>query len=324
MDQIQSNLDSSSVEVDTRDLFAISFEFLKQAEGSDDFYDHENIVNVKKLIELYYRNINPDYGSIIENFKKKYIDNESMVEKNDSDEEKKGIGLVYDFIQNFDFNHKEFNIFVTGLEIHSLLYKPLDEKRQQDYEIKKDEVKRLIDEAKREKNMAKFKKAKEIQRNLKDEANFGGNMRSATAILKDTAVYVPDAEEAKAFYNQFLLPQKKEEFNRMVNNPNIFEYIDYCVETTAELIRVQPFGDGNKRTFRSLLNLMFKRRKLPPVYCNENEYQEYLDVLVNGMLSGDYTDLKHFYYFKICDSIYELDINPYLKKMNIEDNKKVL
>ena len=44
------NLVSSVVGEDTRDLFALSFEFYKQAEGSEDFYDHDNIESVKKLI----------------------------------------------------------------------------------------------------------------------------------------------------------------------------------------------------------------------------------------------------------------------------------
>lgn len=323
MDYENSNLVSSSVGDDTRDLFALSFEFLKQAEGSENFYNHDNIHSIKKLIELYYRNINPDYGYIMSNFRKKYIDNESMVEKNDSYEEKEGIGLVYDFIQKFDFDKDYFNIFITGLQIHSLLYKPIDEKREVEIDLKRSQAKTMFMEAKREKNLEKMHKAKALFKSLKDEIKFGGNMRNTTAYLKNTEVYVPSADEAKAFYNDYLSDEKKEEFNTMTQNPNIFEYIDYCVETTAELIRVQPFGDGNKRTFRSLLNLMFKRKNLPPVYCNENEYDEYLDVLIHGLRTGDYTDLKHFYYFKICDSIYELDVRPYLNKMALNNNKKL-
>lgn len=322
MEYENSNLVSSVVGEDTRDLFALSFEFYKQAEGSEDFYDHDNIESVKKLIELYYRSINPDYGSIMTNFKKKYIYNESKVEKNDSDEEQRGIGLVYDFIQNFNFDRDSFNIFMTGLQIHSLLYKPMDDKREEELAQKREDLKRMLDEAKKEKNLEKFRKAKEMQKALKDESKFGGNLRNATAFLRDTEVYVPSADEAVEFYNQFLKSDKVQEYEEMAQNSDIFEYIEYCVMTTAELIRVQPFADGNKRTFRSLLNLMFKRRNIPPVYCNENEYKEYLDVLIHGMSTGDYKDLKHFYYFKICDSIYELDVKPYLDRMATEKKGK--
>ena len=45
------------------------------------------------------------------------------------------------------------------------------------------------------------------------------------------------------------------------------------------------------------------------------------DALLKAIVENDYTDIINFYYFKICDSIYELDIVPYLEKKNKEETE---
>ena len=56
---------------------------------------------------------------MIFNFKRKYVYNESLVEKNDTKEQRQGIGLVYDFIQDYDVN-EPFNIFILTMKISNL------------------------------------------------------------------------------------------------------------------------------------------------------------------------------------------------------------
>ena len=63
---------------------------------------------------------------------------------------------------------------------------------------------------------------------------------------------------------------------------------------------------------------MFKQYNLPPVYVKTKEREEYKDALMKAMRNKDYTSLNQFYYYKICDSIYDLDIVEELKK---EDEK---
>ena len=143
--------------------------------------------------------------------------------------------------------------------------------------------------------------------------------------MQDFNVDVPDANEAARFFNSFASPDKKQEFNRYLKEADIFEYIDYAVRTTADLIGVQPFADGNKRTFRSVLNLMFKKKNLPPVYFVRKERAAYHKALEKAIGEHDYGDLIAFYYYKICDSIYELDFLSYIKENqdnDVKTNKK--
>ena len=55
---------------------------------------------------------------------------------------------------------------------------------------------------------------------------------------------------------------------------------------------------------------------LPPIYIREKERSEYHKAmnLVNN--EGDFTDIKNFYRYKVCDSIVELDINERVSSRN--------
>ena len=319
-----SNLLTSNVNQNIRDIFAMTFELYKIAELNKNLYKNQDKDLPKKLICLYYDEIKPDYSKMMYNFKKKYIINEAKVEKNDTKLEISGIGLVYDYIQNFDTNEDSFNIFITGLQIHQLLYKPLDDKNREKCEKQLSDAYKMQEEAKKEKNLDKYKKSRELLKELSNNyAAFGGALRNSEVLLNDLDVEVPSADEAKAFYNSYLSKEKCIEYQNMLSNMDIFNYIDYCVDTVTKLIKYQPFGDGNKRTFRSLLNLMFKNRNIPPVYISSHERKQYKNLLINALENDDYEGLHHFYYYKICDSIYELDIKPYLDKRKENKTKKL-
>ena len=140
---------------------------------------------------------------------------------------------------------------------------------------------------------------------------FGGNLRNGSVVLNKENIEVPPADEAKKYFQSFIGKKLPEvDFS---NSVSIFDYINSCIYVTTELIKTQPFNDGNKRTFRSLLNLMFKQYNLPPVYVKVKERKKYKDALMKAMRNKDYTLLNQFYYYKICDSIYDLDISEEIK-----------
>ena len=144
------------------------------------------------------------------------------------------------------------------------------------------------------------------------DTSFGGKLRDTEVYLYDSSVDVLPPKEAIKFFQKFLGDSEK--IMNDLKNKDTFEYINNCIKITTELIKAQPFSDGNKRTFRALLNLMFKYKGLPPVYITVKEKDEYKDALLKAMINDDYTSLNKFYYYKICDSIYELDIEPAIKK----------
>ena len=253
-----------------RELIVLIFEGYLIRKNEHRLYEKDSTIP-EQIISMYYQaNDEPPFRILYNNFKRKYLYNESRIDETLTEEERKGLERVYDYIKEYDFKTKKFDVFVEGLKIHSLLYSacPFPE--------------------------------------------FGGKLRDNMALLKDEIVEVPAASEAKKYFQSFIgyeLP--KVDFS---DPTSIFSYINACIYITTELIRNQPFTDGNKRTFRALLNLMFKQYNLPPVYVKTKEREEYKDALIKAMRNKNYTSLNQFYYYKICDSIYDLDIAEEIKK----------
>lgn len=157
---------------------------------------------------------------------------------------------------------------------------------------------------------------------------FGGNLRDTQALLKDTCIEVMSAEDAKKFFNSFI--KTSDEIFLPLEEGNILKYIENCITVTTELIKAQPFADGNKRTFRSLLNMLFKKITLPPVYIPSQLNKRYKEALLKAMQDGDYIDLYNFYYERIEDAIKELALekNEYenykvKEKKLVEDLMKI-
>lgn len=104
--------------------------------------------------------------------------------------------------------------------------------------------------------------------------------------------------------------------SKLKNNNSVdklFEYIKQCVILKCTFIKIHPFPDGNGRTIRCFLNKLFEIAGIPPVYIKENEKTEYHRAMNQANLENNYDDIIKFYYYKICDSIVELDINQRLR-----------
>ncbi len=306
---------------------------LKEKMFEKEFVDKDMYYSLYKeyfslTISEYFRAINPHYNDIIETFKNKYINTEAIVEKNDTPEQIEGIRNLYDYIQSASTDN--INILVESLKMNSILWKPTDDKNNKDIiELKEqlnNEYNNLVAEAKQLHDANKYKEALKIKNEL-DGLNYkskiGGQIRNNNVVdevkLQDVDFNVPSATDALLFINNFSSKEKMDEFNKYLHSDNLEEYIDYCIKINVDLIKYQPFMDGNKRTFRGLLNLLFKARNLPPIYIRIDEIDEYKKALFNAIQNNDYSDINFFYLFKICSSIYELDVEPY---MVMEENKE--
>lgn len=100
-------------------------------------------------------------------------------------------------------------------------------------------------------------------------------------------------------------------------NPFLLKLMKY----KAELIRIHPFPDGNGRSVRGLINFLLERAGLPPVYVKANERTKYQEAMNKANSEGNYETLINFYKNKICDSIEELVVNPFVFAIN-EYNKR--
>ncbi len=100
------------------------------------------------------------------------------------------------------------------------------------------------------------------------------------------------------------------------NANDLLEYLDYCIELKCKLIKVHPFGDGNGRTIRGFINKLLEDVNLPPIYINATERTEYHKAMNLANNEGNYSAIKGFYRYKVCDSIIELCINDIVSKYN--------
>ena len=107
-----------------------------------------------------------------------------------------------------------------------------------------------------------------------------------------------------------LLKDAEELINNKENQDELlFSYIDRAIELKCRLIEIHPFPDGNGRSCRALLNILFRSIGLPPIYIKNSEKDEYIKAMDMAVRDKEYDEIKKFYYYKICDSIYDLDVS---------------
>lgn len=235
----------------------------------------------QNLIKLYYLDNNHlSFKKMIDEFKKKAIYNENELEHIHDINEREGLEVVYDKIEEGYFSIIN-NIHVI-LIIHQNLYSKMP------------------------------------------YSNYGGKYRNINAYITNTDIPTTDYNKVpKEVQNLNEVYEEIETLSKLINeseSPNLLiKYIDKCVYLKCKLIKIHPFTDGNGRTCRALVNLLFKKVNLPPIYINSKERQDYLKAMNLAVTEEDYSSINKFYYYKICDSIYELDI---VNRNNTENKTK--
>lgn len=238
----------------------------------------------KIIIRSYYECLeSPDFETLVKHFRRKYILNENKVESVHEQEEREGLGLVYEYIQNYT-DVKNLNIY-TLLRIHQILYSKVP------------------------------------------YSEFGGKFRIEPARIQGFGVDIVPydyiaREMAQLYFPVQALIKEGYELAQKKNIEKIIPYIDKCVELKCKLIKIHPFGDGNGRSIRAFINLLFKIANIPPVYIKNKEKDEYTKAMHYGVNENNLEYIKTFYYYKVCDSIIELDINYNEDKILIEQEKE--
>ena len=243
----------------------------------------------KIIIRSYYECVeSPDFETLLKHFRRKYILNENKVESVHAKEEREGLRLAYEYIQNFN-DIKNLNIY-TLLKIHEILYSKVP------------------------------------------YPEFGGKFRVEPARIDGSFQdvlpheFIP-REISKLYFPVQELIKEADEIRKKHDVEHIIQFIDKCVQLKCILIKIHPFKDGNGRSIRAFINLLFKIANIPLVYIRNKEKQEYNDAINLANNEGNYENIKTFYYYKVCDSIIELDINynddklPELQEQN--DTKKM-
>ena len=93
-------------------------------------------------------------------------------------------------------------------------------------------------------------------------------------------------------------------------------FLEKLMKYKIEVIRIHPFPDGNKRSTRGIVNFLLEKAGLPPVYVKYSELEKYQEALIQAMKYGNYQTITNFYKNKLCDSIEELVIDPFVFAIN--------
>ena len=170
MSKINNNLYNSDPEVFT--TFSIMFRLFYLSESYNTIYKNDPEQNLpKNMIRMYYEKVNPNYDNMLSSFRKKYISTESLVEKNDTTDQKQGIGLVYDYIQDYK-KEKDFNILIESLLINSKLWSVRDKKFTNDYIVNlKKAANKKIELAKKTKDFNLFREAQNDLKYISDASS---------------------------------------------------------------------------------------------------------------------------------------------------------
>lgn len=253
----------------------------------------EDFTNIPQMIILtYYTCIRtPFFNNIyeefknkyipIKNFKERYLYNENKLEDVHSKEEQQGLRYVYDYIQKKE-NFDDISIYTIS-DIHEILY------------------------------------------SKSPYPEFGGKYRTDERYLPNSGIDITSPslivhEMNKLHYEVNEIIKVGIELGKTINPQNIIPYIDKCIELKCKLIKIHPFGDGNGRSVRAFINLLFRLANIPPIYIENKEREKYGIAMQAAIGNEDLTKIKQFYYYKICDSIISLDIN--LDYLNSEENFK--
>lgn len=234
----------------------------------------ENIPN--DLIGLYYElGDRMPFDSLKNAFVSRYITQESRLEEVHSPEEIEGLRAMYEYIHSDESDYM-FNIY-TLKELHEKLY-----------------------------SKAPY-------------PEFGGTFRRDDVYLPGTGTEIAEWSMIRPMLNELdkdvlLLWDLAPEVRVCEDADVMLDYLDEVVVLGCKIIKVHPFKDGNGRSVRGFMNKLLEAAGLPPVYIKANERTEYHKAMNKANNDGDYTDIKNFYHYKVCDSIVELDINPRVRR----------
>ena len=104
-----------------------------------------------------------------------------------------------------------------------------------------------------------------------------GTFRNMNAIINGSDVDLIDAKEVhKEFF--FLERKFQENYTKLIDTPNS-SFIEFAVKTHYEIVKLHPFQDGNGRTARAFMNMLFMKKSIPFIFFLNKDKVYYLNSL---------------------------------------------
>ena len=218
-------------------------------------YQH-NVITPAVILKTYFSFVEKrEYSDIINTFRKKYIYNENKNEDVHDRLEQLGMGVMYDYISEFD-NYNNLSIY-TLLVLHLKLYSKVP------------------------------------------YPEFGGKFRNEDSFLTKGPIDILSHEYISEKIRELYLPvQNLIKYGVSLKNSNdsikILDYINQCIKLKCDLIKIHPFKDGNGRSVRAFINLLFKIANIPPTYIKTSERNEYIEAMNKANGEGNYSNILSF------------------------------
>ena len=255
-------------------LKGLFFDYIEKKRTKQLYQGGKNRLIVPKRLLMFYYQLDEDkrhLNQAAEDFLRHYIACESILEAAHLKYEKEGLKEMYEYLLSDEIND-HFDIY-TLLDLH----------------------KKLFSKAPFPENSGHFRNDNVYL------PNTGINLSDWRSIWQEIKVLNSDVQNIIALGEE------------VKNNPAyLFEYIDRCILLKTQLIQIHPFFDGNGRTIRAFINKLFMDVGLPPIYISSNENLTYRKAMQQAIgEERDYSSIINFYYYKICDSIIELE-NDYI------------
>lgn len=140
----------------------------------------------------------------------------------------------------------------------------------------------------------------------KIESSGAGRYRTQHARLTETDVILP---------NPIKIPELMEEFVQWLTSDNTDHVIKIGTDAHFKLVSIHPFSDGNGRTSRLLMNLIFMQAGYPPAIIRKEDRLSYILALEKAQKGGGLDDFYSLIYEAVNRS---LDI--YLEALEPERN----
>ena len=258
---------------EARECILLLFDGYSNRKKNKRLYAHDGVGEI--IIKTYYSYVKkPSFDQIVYNFKRRYMYNENKMEDVHSKEEQKGLSCAYDYILKKDD--------LSSISIYDLSY--------------------IHEELYSKTAYPEFGgKYRNQDIYLLGDNNATGNVELTPYwnITHEMNLLKPVVEN---------LVKEGLSLSNKANPEKLIEYIDKCVELKCKLIKIHPFRDGNGRSVRVFINLLFRLANLPPIYIENREKEKYQAAMNMALVNENYQDIKDFYLFKICDSIIGLDV----------------
>jgi fido (protein-threonine AMPylation protein) len=195
--------------------------------------------------------------------KELYVYNENKVEGVKEEGQKKGLEVLYDYINKNDINN--FGLAGCLLTMHQKL----------------------------------FSKSKypEVGGGYRKVNNY---IKGTSVETSDYTKISKDIHELSESFKDLL--ERSHKIKNTKNKKEYQKFINEAIDIKCRLIEIHPFVDGNGRTCRALLNYLLKQIDILPLYIDYKEKEIYIDSMNDAIVNKNKEKIYNYYYEKISKS----------------------